>query len=85
MDAPPEAPTMAHRIGGILGTLGCRFDPQPGTGGIKDPALPQRQCRSQLRLASDPWPGNSTCHRTVKEKKEKTIVLMVMEIKESGF
>ena len=35
MEAPMEAPTMAHRIGGILGTLGCRFDPQPGTGGDK--------------------------------------------------
>ena len=25
---------------------------------MKDPALPQLQCRSQLQLTFSPWPGN---------------------------
>ena len=33
---------------------------------VKDLALPQLWLRSQLRLGSDPWPGNSICLRVVK-------------------
>ena len=29
---------------------------------VKDPVLLQQQLRSQLRLGSDLWPGNSNCH-----------------------
>ena len=38
---------------------------------VKDPALPQLWLRSQLRLRSDPWPRNSTCHWVAKKEKEK--------------
>ena len=61
-------------ISSISGTLGCRFDPWPGTRG-KDAALPQLWCRLQLQLGSDPWPGNSICLRVAKkvegEKKKR--------------
>ena len=33
--------------------------------------MPQLQCRSQVRLRSDPLPGNSTFHRVAKKKKKK--------------
>jgi len=36
--------------------------------GVKDLALPQLQLRSQLRFGSDPWPRNSVCHGTAKNK-----------------
>ena len=38
--------------------------------GLKDPALPQLWCGSQLRLASEPWPRNSICQK--KKKTNKT-------------
>ena len=37
---------------------------------VKDPVLLQLQLRLQLCLRSDPWPGNSTCHRTAKRGKK---------------
>ena len=37
---------------------------------VKDPQLPKLQCRSQLWLRSDTWPGNSICRRVTKEKKK---------------
>ena len=41
---------------------------------VKDPALPQLQCRWQLWLGSDPWPGNSICCGVAKkEKKDKNV------------
>ena len=33
---------------------------------LKDPTLLQLQCRWQLQLRPDTWPGNSTCHREAK-------------------
>ena len=41
---------------------------------VKHPALLQLQCRSQLQLGSDPWPGNSICLGMAE--KEKTIVIV---------
>ena len=39
---------------------------------VKDLALPQLpRHRLQLWLGSDPWPGNSTCHRVVGKKRKK--------------
>ena len=38
---------------------------------VKDLALPQLQCRSQLWLRSYSWPGNSICHGEPKKKKER--------------
>ena len=40
--------------------------------GLKDPVLPQLQCRSQLWLGSDPWPWNSICCKVAKKKKKKS-------------
>ena len=40
--------------------------------GFKDPALLQLWCRLQLPLKSDPWPGNSMCHRATKMGEKKT-------------
>ena len=36
---------------------------------VKDPALPQQRCRSQLQPGSDPWPSNSIYCRVVKKLK----------------
>ena len=33
---------------------------------VKDPVL------LQLWLGSDPWPGNSICHRVAKKRKKKS-------------
>lgn len=35
---------------------------------VKDQTLPLR-LRSQLRLGSDPWPGNAICLGAAKKKK----------------
>ena len=63
---PPKTPFMefplwCNGIGGVSAGI-----PQP-QGGLKDLALPQLVCRSQEQLGSDPWPGNSTCHRATKK------------------
>ena len=50
---------------------GCRFNPQPGTVLVKDPALPQLLHKSQLKLRSDPRPRNSTHFGEAKKKKKK--------------
>ena len=42
---------------------------------VKDPALPQLQLRSQLRLGSDPWPGNSICCRATKKGGKKSFLI----------
>ena len=47
--------------------------PSPAQWG-KDPVLLQLQLRSQLRLGSDPWPGNSICHRVAKKEKKNVPV-----------
>ena len=56
---------MVQAVGGILGALGHRFNPQPGLW-VKFPTLPKLQLRFQLHLRSDPWPRNSTCRRAAK-------------------
>ena len=38
---------------------------------LKDPALPQLLCRSQLQLRSDSWPRNSICQEVVKKQTPK--------------
>lgn len=38
---------------------------------VQDLALLQLWCRSQLRLDSDPSPGNSLCHKVVEKEKKK--------------
>ena len=42
-----------------------------GHSGVKDPALPQLWCRSQLPLLSDPCPRNSICWGVAKKGKKK--------------
>ena len=34
---------------------------------VEDPALLQLWCGLQLQLRTDPWPGNSICHRAAKK------------------
>lgn len=43
--------------------------PQPAHG-LKDPVLPQLQCRSQLQFKSDPRPRNSICQRAAKNQNK---------------
>ena len=38
---------------------------------FKDLLMLQQWLRSRLQLGSDPWPGNSICHRVAKKKKRK--------------
>ena len=38
---------------------------------VEDLTLLHPQHRSQLWLVSDPWPGNSLCHRVAKKEKKK--------------
>ena len=38
---------------------------------VQSLALPQLWHRSQLRLRSDHWPGNSICHGAAKKGKKK--------------
>ena len=54
-------------IRSILEALGHRFDPWQAQW-VKDPAL--LRLRSPLQLGSDPWSGNSLCHRAAKKKKK---------------
>ena len=61
----PEFPPWHIRIGGVLGALGCRFDPARW---VKDLALWQLWLRLQLQLGSDPWLGNSMCPRAAKKE-----------------
>ena len=47
--------------------------------GLKDPALLQLLCRSQLWLRFSPWPGNSiclVCGLKSKKKKKKFMVIL---------
>lgn len=41
---------------------------------VKDPALPQLSCRSQLRLGSDPGSGNSLCHGAARKGKKPFVL-----------
>ena len=56
---------------GIGSVLSCQDTGSIPSTWLKDPALTQLWCRSQLRLGSDPWPGNSICCQVAKKKKEK--------------
>ena len=64
-----EFPLWCNGIGAVSGASGRRFDPQPGAW-VKHLALQQLWPRSQLQLESDPWPGNSMCHRLAKKGKK---------------
>ena len=47
---------------------------------VKTLAEPKLWCGSQLRLASDPWPGKSICHGAAKKEKrtkERKIIMGV--------
>ena len=61
-----EFPLWRNGIHNLLGALGYRLVPGPAQW-VKDPALPKHWLRSQLRLGSDLWPGNSICHRVAKK------------------
>ena len=52
-----EFPLQPNGTGGVLGALGLRFNPRPGT---MDLVLLQEQLRLQLQLVSDSWPENPT-------------------------
>ena len=51
---------------------------------VKDLVLPQLRLRSLLQLGSDPWPGNSICHRAAKTEKEKKKLFRFL-VKYGGF
>ena len=71
----PEV-SLEHRNAGLI--------PSPAQW-VKDPVLPQLQLRSQLRLGSDPWPENSTCHGVTKtQTNRQTKPLDVTCIHEEG-
>ena len=65
-----EIPLWSSGIGSILGVLGCRLDPQPGTAGLGSSVTPQLWLRLRLQLGSDLWPRNSICLGVAKKKKE---------------
>ena len=66
-----------NRNGGSLGVLGDRFHPKPAQW-VKDPVSPQLWLRSQLRLGSDPWPGNSVCCEGAKKERNDIIFIFIM-------
>ena len=45
---------------------------------VKDTALAQLQLRWKLWLESDPWPGDSICHRAVKKKKSSCVCIHII-------
>ena len=59
-----------------------RFQSLAQYSGLKDPALPQLRCRSQLRLGMDPWPGipYATGAAINKNKKYKKVILGVSTV-----
>ena len=66
-------PAMAQWDGQSLWSTGKQI-PSGQAQWVKDPALLQLQCRSQLPLRSDSWPRNSTCRSRgggAKRKKKK--------------
>ena len=66
-----EIPLWSSGIGSILGVLGCRLDPQPGTAGLGSSVTPQLWLRLRLQLGSDLWPRNSICLGVAKKKEEE--------------
>ena len=52
----------------VLSLQGWGSEPGPAQW-VKDLALLQLWCRSQLQLRSDPWPRNSMCHGAAKKRK----------------
>ena len=45
---------------------------------VKDPALPQLQQRSKLRIGSDPWPGNSISRGAAKKEKKMVDGILIL-------
>ena len=68
-----------NRVGGILGALGCGFNPGP-VQWVKDLVLPLK-----LQLESEPWPGNSMCRGAAKKEKEERRQLTAQGCRESLF
>ena len=69
-----EFPLWHNGIGDVLGTLECRFDPQPGT-----VALLQLWLRSQWHITSDPWLVNSVSGGEAKKRKQNKTKLIKLQ------
>ena len=53
----PGVPAVAQRVKNLVSLRQCGLIPSPAQW-VKDLALLQLWCRSQLQLGLDPWPGN---------------------------
>jgi len=62
-------PAVAQQDCATLQSVKTQVRSQAGHSGSKDPALLKLWYRSKLQLGSDPWPGNSICCWTAKNKK----------------
>ena len=67
-----EFQLQCNRVSRVSAAPGCRFHPQPLHSGVKDPALPQLQHRSQLQLGADP--RNAMCQRCSQKKKSSELI-----------
>ena len=59
-------------IGSYLYGAGIRVQSLAQLSGFENPVLLQLQRRSQRRLGSDPWPGNSLCCGAANKEKKRT-------------
>ena len=64
-------PAVVQQYLWCLWSTGSKVQCPAPTQWLKDLVLPKLWTRSQLRLGSDPWPGNSICHRVAKKGKGK--------------
>ena len=66
-----EFPLRSNGIGGISAASGCRFDPQPGTVGLRIPSC--RSCGIGHNCGLDliPSPGTPYVRGQPKKKKKK--------------
>ena len=67
-----RVPLWHNRIGGVLGALGSRLDPQT-VRWVKDSALPEQLLRLQLQLRSDPWLSKPIFLGWSEKKKKASI------------